>query len=217
MKRKNLLTATVITFALALTVWTIGATVNLSTIGFNVSSGDVVSASEFNNAFATVDSNFADVEGAIHANRSGVAQQGAGGADFLAGGLETIEQLDITAPSDGFVVAMAAGEVYANHVNGTTSDAEIGVSNTDASLPGVQDIKYQVPSSAPTGTYTTPYSSQHIFPVTTGVNTFFVLANEISGDMNFADASLSLVFVPSEFGTVSTTSQEVRSASVDDN
>lgn len=141
-------------------------------------------------------------------NEAGAAQSVDDNNTDLTGGdtVDILESSTITAPSSGYVLVIGSGRIRAIHANGTLDNAGIGVSAdcTDGTptLPPAQDNDFRIPSSAPTGDWYVPFSAQHIFEVSAGSNTFCILAEEFGGTVQTADESLSLVFIPTAYGTV---------------
>ena len=60
----------------------------------------------------------------------------------------------------------------------------------------------EIPANAPTGNYKQVVASQKIFPVTAGSNTFRLLADEGTGAVVVDERTLSVVFIPTSYGTV---------------
>ena len=141
-------------------------------------------------------------------NETGATQGLNSGVFFLAGegSIDILESSTITAPSSGYVLAIGSGSIGAAHVINEVEAAYIGVS-TDCidgtpSLPPDQVNDFHIPETAPFGSWAVPFSAQHIFPVSAGLHTFCILAEEFSGDVQTADISLSLVFIPTAYGSV---------------
>jgi hypothetical protein len=88
------------------------------------------------------------------------------------------------------------------HTNGTATNGVFGVSEISSSLPGSQDLDCQIPANAPSGTYYIPFGTNAIFDVTAGSNIFYFLGDENSGSIDVADVQLSLIFIPTSYGTI---------------
>jgi len=131
----------------------------------------------------------------------GAAQIISGGLG-LAAGVQDITSRVITCPAAGYVLALASCRVAFGHVNGTTSQTRVGVSNISATFPGDQDKEFRIPSSAPTDTWVSSLSPQKVFSVSAGANTFYVVGNLLSGNATVSEVTLSLVYLPSAHGTV---------------
>ncbi len=134
------------------------------------------------------------------------------GASFLTvPSLITVSSLSITAPANGYVMALASFEMKVDHIFGTASQAIVGLSNTSAALPGDQNKNVDIPSSANAGTFTSIVSLQRIFPVSAGVNTFYLLGRKTTSASpiwSTFDVTFSLVYYSTAYGTVSTIQPE---------
>lgn len=135
-------------------------------------------------------------------NEPGVASDVVAGANPLGVLQENLGSRTITCPSAGYVLAIGSCGASANHVNGTQDRAIFGVSAAAVGFPATQDIEFNIPSTAPTGAYEVPVSVQAIFSVASGANTFYFNAAETIGDVTVNDATLSLLFVATDYGTV---------------
>jgi len=113
----------------------------------------------------------------------------------------------ITVPRDGYVLVIASGQGQVGHVNGTTSTVEVGVSDDNSAFPSNQDVAWQLPSGAVTGTYTAPLTVHGLFEVSEGTNTFYFLARKssVTSSAYLLDTQLTLVYVRTNYGTVSPT------------
>ncbi|NIW40472.1 MAG: hypothetical protein GWN14_18190, partial [candidate division Zixibacteria bacterium] len=117
----------------------------------------------------------------------------------------TLCSLTINCPSEGYVMAVAHGRIATlpQHTAGTKSYAVVGISDTPNSLPGNQDLDFQIDSAAPSGTYSTPFGMTSMFTVPeAGSYTYYYLAYEYSGSVSVADMQFNLVYFPTAYGTV---------------
>jgi hypothetical protein len=128
-------------------------------------------------------------------------------ASFVA--LTTSNQIlltrTITAPTSGSVIAFGAVESGISHVSGTISNIQYGLStDCDASptLPSDQDFQHVVPSGAPSGPWNITISPMGLFEVPAGATTFCLVGREVSADASAFDLQLTLLFVPTSYGTV---------------
>jgi hypothetical protein len=112
-----------------------------------------------------------------------------------------IASRSIVAPSDGYILAIATCQGQTYHNNGTPSSAHFGVSDVANSFPGAQDVLYYVSSNMPTGWFDRVVTVHGLFPVSFGTHTFYFLGEENSNDFTAYDASLTLVFIPTAYGT----------------
>jgi len=122
----------------------------------------------------------------------------------LDGTVQTLVSRSITCPAGGYCLVIGSAQVNATHVNGTTSSATFGVSNLATTFPTTQDVLLQIPSTAASGTYASPVTVQSLFQVSAGLQTFYFLGQEASGNVAFADGQLTVVYFPTAYGTVTT-------------
>lgn len=125
---------------------------------------------------------------------------------ILDGTLQTLLYRSITVPAGGYVQVIATGQALINHVKGTLSSAEFGVSDVSVAFPANQDMALQLPDSAGAGLYSFPVTVHGLFEVDAGTHTFYFLAEESSGDFGLYDMQLTLLYVPTAYGTVAATS-----------
>lgn len=120
----------------------------------------------------------------------------------------TITSQTINAPTDGYVIALAQGEVEIIHVQGSGFVyMTLGISQFEDNVPLTQDFGPEIPGTSVSGEYLFPVSPHAIFPVTAGPQTFFLLGYYGSGgsnedNMGVWDAQLTLMFVPTIYGDV---------------
>lgn len=135
----------------------------------------------------------------------GVASNVADTLTDLTGGVQTLLSRSITAPTAGYVLVIGSCEVAVSHINGTGDVADFGVSDTAGVFPANQQTSLVVPSSAPSGAYYYPTTVHGLFDVTAGAHTFYFLADENGGIVSASEKQLTLLFVASAYGTVTST------------
>jgi len=127
---------------------------------------------------------------------------------LLAGGISlsstptTIASRSIAAPSSGYVLVIGTCQGQTYHNIGTASSAQFGVSNASGTMPSAQDALYYVHAGMPTGWFDRVVTVHGLFPVTEGTNTFYLLGRELSNDFTCYNTSLTLVYIPTAYGTV---------------
>ncbi|MDD3642818.1 MAG: hypothetical protein PHQ19_05075 [Candidatus Krumholzibacteria bacterium] len=132
--------------------------------------------------------------------------EGGGTGIFLSSGLNMLASRTIVAPAAGYVLVVASWQGQANHTTGIQSWAEFGVSASLSGFPGNQDVRWLLPSSLPTGTYDAPMSVHGLFQVAAaGSYTYYLLGEESTGDFRGYDFQLTLLYVPTSYGTVQPT------------
>ncbi|MFO0838177.1 MAG: hypothetical protein U1D55_06585 [Phycisphaerae bacterium] len=135
-------------------------------------------------------------------DEAGVASDATNTGAALGAAIAPILSRTITAPAAGFAIVLATCQLNLGHTTGTTTSATIGVSNSSSALPITQDIGATIPSTAPSGTYIQGTTVHGVFSVTAGSNTFYFLGQVTSGGASVNDISITVVFVPTAYGTV---------------
>jgi hypothetical protein len=121
---------------------------------------------------------------------------------ILDGTLQALLSRTIDVPSNGYVLAVATASAEVQHSSGTASNAEFGISNTGSFLTGRVVVLF-LPASAVTGLYKMPVTVHSLFSVNAGSNTFEFLAREWLGVVNVSGVHLTLIYLPTAYGTVS--------------
>lgn len=138
----------------------------------------------------------------------GVASYAEGGGTgiILASGYNTLASRTIVTPAAGYVLALATCQANAMHLNGTASYADFGVSTSSSSMPANQDIGWYLSHVLPSAAYYLPVTVHGLFEVASaGVHTFYFLGFETQGDFRAYDFQLTLLYIPTGYGTVQPT------------
>ncbi|MGH7724991.1 MAG: hypothetical protein ACREOU_06135 [Candidatus Eiseniibacteriota bacterium] len=133
----------------------------------------------------------------------GVASVADEAALAMDGNTQTLLSRTVSCPSDGYIVAIGSLQTLIMHTTGTTSTAAFGISRVAGTIPTTQDLSETLPSTLPTGNFTTAVSVHGVFPVLEGDNTLFLVGDEGTGVWTITDRSLALMFFPTAYGTVS--------------
>jgi hypothetical protein len=120
----------------------------------------------------------------------------------LDGTLQTLLSRTITCPASGYVLVIGTAQPQISHTYGTASSADFGVSASSSALPDNQDNGLMFGTYNPTGTYQFPVTVHGLFSVSSGSNTFYLLAREYSGSFLVYDRQLTLAYFPTAYGTV---------------
>ena len=114
--------------------------------------------------------------------------------------------LTINCPTEGYVMAVAHSRIATlpQHTTGTNSHATVGISDISTSLPGNQDLDFQIDGAAPSGVYSFPYGVTSMFEVpSAGSYTYYYLAYEYPDcSISVADIQFNLIYFPTAYGTV---------------
>ena len=139
-------------------------------------------------------------------DEAGAASATSDGAVSLTGGIDILLSRTITCPTSGYCLVVGSCQAnFNNHTIGTTSNADYGVSDTSIAFPANQEVAYYIHSGNPSGLYTSPITTHGLFSVGAGANTFYLLGRENTGSATVNDMQLSIIFVPTAYGTVSPT------------
>lgn len=125
--------------------------------------------------------------------------------NFPTSDLTVIRSSTITAPVGGYALVIGSSQAMVYHANGSNSSLDVGVSDVDTSLPPNQDVQVRLSSSLPTGTCSIPVTVHGLFEVTQGENTFYLLARQNEGNIDMYDLQLTVMYVPTAYGSVSPT------------
>ncbi len=110
----------------------------------------------------------------------------------------------ITVPDDGYVFVIGTTQAQIGHSVGTSSTLNVGVSNSASVLPVNQDVGWLIPPGSSTATYTLPITVQGLFEVSAGSNSFYLLglSATATATMYGLDKQLTLIYIPTNYGTV---------------
>ena len=109
-------------------------------------------------------------------------------------------------PADGYVLALGQCVARITHTTGTATTGAVGLSDDGITFGSAQDINLQIPSGAASGAYSLPAHFNGVFTALAGQPlTIHIVANETSGVIDLEDLSLTLLYVPTLYGSVSPT------------
>jgi hypothetical protein len=141
-------------------------------------------------------------------NEPGVARNQHLTTVYLTGATDVITSRTITVPAAGYVLALGSCELGVAHVTGVVSRARVGLSST-TSLPVSQQCEQYVHLSIPSGYQTDVVSSHELFTVGSAATyTFYYLAEEIVGTWSVDKTVMTLVYIPTAYGTVALAGRE---------
>lgn len=124
----------------------------------------------------------------------------------LNGSIQSVISRSITVPTSGYIQAIATAQVWISHIQGIASEANFGVSNATGGFPVNQDVMLRLADGIPSGTYDFPVTVHGLFEVASGGTfTYHLLGHEASGNIDVYDMQLTLLFIPTAYGTVSPT------------
>jgi hypothetical protein len=140
-------------------------------------------------------------------NEAGSANNTNSSPVSLSSGFNTTLTRSITAPTAGYVIAIATSEMSTFHTGGSDSLIQFAVSRSCAAPsapPVTQQQNTRIPGVLPTGTYTDIMSVHGLFQVNAGTTTFCSVVQLIGSTAgSIDDQNLSLIFVPSAYGGIS--------------
>jgi len=136
----------------------------------------------------------------------GVASVASAGTVNLSGGVETAAVRTITTPAAGYVLVIGTLQAQIVHTGGLTSSGDFGVSDNATAFPANQDVHLEIAPGTPGGTYHFPITVHGLFETpTAGAHSFYLLAREASGSINATNTQLTVMFLPTAYGTVTPT------------
>jgi len=146
----------------------------------------------------------------------GVASSTTGGPYNPTASTAPMTSRTITPPADGYVIAIGSCEYDVIHTTGTTDRVDIGLSTSSTTIPSDQELTLYVDDALPTGEYLEQAASVEVFPVSALVPTpIYYNCDSVSGGGNMYDINLSLLFVPTFYGTVSALAGAAEAPSLD--
>lgn len=113
----------------------------------------------------------------------------------------------LTAPTSGYVLAIATFEASLVYVSGSPSSIDFGLSTSPTSFPVGGSVSWGMSSGMPSVTLRKVITVSRIFSVDPGLTTFHLLGRKIQGgSYRVNERSLSLAFFPTAYGTVTVSS-----------
>jgi hypothetical protein len=117
-----------------------------------------------------------------------------------------IASRQITAPDDGYVLAIGTAEASVYHPGVPGGVAAFGVSEVSGQFSShAQAAEVAIPSGASGGTYRFPVTVHGLFEVSSGENNFYFVGQAAMSGCSAAFRQFTLVYLPSGFGIVDTT------------
>lgn len=183
--------------------------VNGSITGTDIATGSIFSSDIANSTITGIDIVSGSIFDIDLGDEPGVAQNtdGSGSSTISSTAIASMMSRTLTAPTSGFILAIATCEASVVHSAGVTTSANFGVSEFATSRPSDQDKEIRIPNTASSGLYDHVVTVVKIFGVPSGPRTIHFVANKSSASPNWTlfDRTLSLVFFPTQYGTVTET------------
>ena len=155
---------------------------------------------------ATVSLPVGSLNAAELANEPGLAAANNTGVVALTATVASVLSRTITPPGGGYVLALGQCVARINHTNGTGTSGAVGLSDDGVAFGTAQDVNLQISANAGSGSYSLPAHLNGVFPATAGVPlTIHLVGSEASGVIDIEDTSLTLLYVPTAYGSVSQT------------
>ena len=136
---------------------------------------------------------------------AGVASATNGGGADLLGGVQSLAVRSLSAPCDGYMLAMGTVQIALEHPGGgVASTVRVGVTDEYPSWPANQDSYIKVPGDAAAGDYHHTVTVHGLIPMTSGqAKTINLYVSRISGSNGYyRNVQLTLAFFPSAYGTI---------------
>ncbi|MCX5752737.1 MAG: hypothetical protein NTW97_03715 [Candidatus Krumholzibacteria bacterium] len=130
----------------------------------------------------------------------------------LTTSVSTVASQSITTPGPGYILVIASSNLMLYHSNGAASHAIIGTSDDASWFADNQDMFVDYPATAATGTYFTPTTCHGLYynPYS-GTYTYYLLGVRGDGAYTCYENQLSLIYLPTAYGTVQPTLAAARS------
>lgn len=124
------------------------------------------------------------------------------GSVAIGGNMTTLISRTINVPANGFVLALADGDLSITHITGGDCNYLYGVSNLANAIPAELDVQTGLAGGVPSGLFDFSASSHGLFSVNTGANTFYFNAEKIfgAGSATMFDIQLTLIYFPTAYG-----------------
>ncbi len=136
-------------------------------------------------------------------NEPGIACNNNTGTMELTGPIQVLVSRTITPPGNGYILAIGQISTRITHTVGTGTSCVVGLSDDGTSYAYAQDMNIQISSQAPSGQYSIPVGLNSVFAaVIDQPLTVSIIAEEISGYVLLEDFSLTLLYVPTAYGSV---------------
>ncbi|MBZ0173193.1 MAG: hypothetical protein K8E66_12485, partial [Phycisphaerales bacterium] len=152
-------------------------------------------------------------------DEAGVAYAASATDFILTTGLATnVVQRTITVPASGLILANGRANFQIEHTGGIASEIFLCVSANSGVLDTANLSRHRVTSPDSFGAYRASLAVTDVFSVGAGTHTFYIVAegDEGLGTDRVMDANLSLLFVPTAYGTVSATDTGPETVLADD-
>jgi hypothetical protein len=159
----------------------------------SISSNQVQNSSLF-------DFDIADEPGAAHNKNTGFVN--------LTSSYQVVTSRSINCPSSGYVLAIGKAEFDIGHSLNTSETCQLAVSMSPSSPPITQDFGFVLDDQLPTGFYEFCITPHGIFSVSQGSNSFYLISRHIGSGASAWEGELSLIFVPTAYGSVTGTAVE---------
>jgi hypothetical protein len=136
------------------------------------------------------------------------ANQLDGGVNLSEGSVQTVLSRTLTTPNDtwtnGYVIAIGTAVAQFLHTTGTYTRIDFDVSDS-AEFPFAHHTHVYFPADMPSAWYEFPITTQVVFELDSpGSKTFYMLAEPTNSGATFYAPRLTLIYVPTPYGTVST-------------
>ena len=118
--------------------------------------------------------------------------------------LRIIDSAFVVVPAWGYVLVLASGWFYDNHVSGGEVHAVISVSSSRVSHDNYYSARFDVLPTAPVGHTTETFVIQRVLTVGPGQLKLFLLGSMLSGNEfpNVQDVHLNTIFFPKSYGEI---------------
>lgn len=137
----------------------------------------------------------------------GIAAENRNNAASLGTNFAPVVSRSITVPGPGYVIALANGTVSVILQTAQDGQVQAGVSDENNAVPATQQMVYSLPAIGIPDLYSIPLGAHGVFEVpAAGQYTYYFNAKSVGfSSPSIIDASLTLLYVPTSYGTVTPT------------
>lgn len=112
---------------------------------------------------------------------------------------ESVLSQSITTPAAGYVLAIAT--IGSRQVSTSAATVKWGLTTNSESIPADALMIVEFNPAGGAGLWSMPVTLHRLFPVSDGATTVHVMAQGVFGSTEFGKAQLSLVFIPTTYGS----------------
>ncbi len=122
----------------------------------------------------------------------------------LSSSIQTMVSTSIDVPTAGYVLAIGTVGIENYHNTGTATDGYVGISDHATYFLTDSKVRFEIDDGNSEGYYNHVTTIHAIFPVEEAdTYTYYFLGQELSGSITARDPRLTLLYIPTTYGSVS--------------